>query len=274
MTRGTRSLVFASLATALLLIAPTSVLAQGVEATGPAPDSQVATEDLRQPAFAQLFEDTLKDFRRLPSRDTLTWLGIGAAAAALTHMADQPVTERLSNSKFFEETFEAGQFLGGASFQHGSALATYIIGRAMHKPRVASVGAYLLQAQLIAQGLTEAVKKGVGRRRPDGTGYSFPSGHASVTFATATVLQRDLGWKVGIPAYGLAAYVAASRVQVKRHFLSDVAFGAVIGIISGRVVTVGRGDRRFAVSPMALPGGGGVSFAWVGSQQAGASPLH
>jgi membrane-associated phospholipid phosphatase len=63
-----------------------------------------------------------------------------------------------------------------------------------------------------------------------------------------------------VPAYGLAAYVAASRVQAERHFLSDITFGAAIGIVAGRTVTVGRGDARFAVSPAAVPGGAGVSF--------------
>ena len=64
-----------------------------------------------------------------------------------------------------------------------------------------------------------------------------------MTFATATVLQRDLGWKVGVPAYGLATYVAASRIQDKRHFLSDVTFGAAIGIVAGRSVTIGQRRR-------------------------------
>jgi membrane-associated phospholipid phosphatase len=103
---------------------------------------------------------------------------------------------------------------------------------------------------------------GVGRTRPDGTQYSFPSGHSSVSFATATVLQRDLGWKVGVPAYGLATYVAASRIQDKRHFLSDVTFGAAIGIVAGRSVTVGSGNAKFAVAPSATPGGGGVTLTW------------
>ena len=75
--------------------------------------------------------------------------------------------------------------------------------------------------------------------------------------------MRDLGWKVGLPAFGVATYVAASRIQEKRHFLSDVAFGAAIGIVAGRTVTIGRGETRFAVAPMATPGGGGVSFTWL-----------
>ena len=83
--------------------------------------------------------------------------------------------------------------------------------------------------------------------------FSFPSGHSSVTFATATVLQRNFGWKAGVPAYALASYVAASRVQMKRHFFSDVAFGAAIGIVAGRTVTVGRGRARFGSHPRCRP---------------------
>ena len=106
----------------------------------------------------------------------------------------------------------------------------------------------------------------VGRTRPDGSVFSFPSGHTATTFATATVLQRHFGWKVGIPAYAAATYVAASRIQVKRHYLSDVAFGAALGIVAGRSVTVGRGDAKFAIAPAAAPGGGAVSFTWLGRQ--------
>jgi membrane-associated phospholipid phosphatase len=80
------------------------------------------------------------------------------------------------------------------------------------------------------------------------------------------VLQEHFGWKAGVPAYALASYVAASRIHGKRHFLSDVAFGAVIGIAAGRTVTIGRGDGRFAMSPMATAGGGGVQFTWIGER--------
>ena len=75
-------------------------------------------------------------------------------------------------------------------------------------------------------------KQATRRSRPEGTGYSFPSGHTTVTFASATVLQRHFGWKVGLPAYAVASYVAASRVEMKRHYLSDVAFGAALGIVA------------------------------------------
>ena len=98
----------------------------------------------------------------------------------------------------------------------------------------------------------------MSRTRPDGSNNgSFPSGHTSGAFATATILQKRYGWKTGIPAYGLAAYVAASRLSENKHHLSDAIFGAAIGIIGGRTVTIGRGRVRLALSPT-IPAGGGV----------------
>lgn len=215
--------------------------------------------------FTDLFKESVGDFRRLPSSDTLKWLGVGAFIAGMGRTVDRGVSEELSGSRSLD-ALDAGETIGGARFQLASALATYAVGHATGSRKVAQVGSDLLRAQILSQALTASIKMSVRRTRPDGTSYSFPSGHASVTFASATVLQRNFGWKVGVPAYGVATYVAASRIQDKRHFLSDVAFGAAIGIAAGRTVTVGRGDGRFALAPMAAPGGGGVSFSWVGNR--------
>jgi membrane-associated phospholipid phosphatase len=111
--------------------------------------------------------------------------------------------------------------------------------------------------------LTQGIKFAVRRPRPDGGRYSFPSGHASAAFATAAVIQRHYGWKVAIPAYGLATYVGTSRLSENRHFASDVIFGAAIGIVSGRAVSVGHGRARFDLFPIARPGGAGVGFTLV-----------
>jgi membrane-associated phospholipid phosphatase len=168
----------------------------------------------------------------------------------------------MSTSNAIGTALQAGETLGGARTQLAAALATYTIGRVAGNSKVATIGADLISAQILTQSMTAAIKLSVGRTRPDGTQYSFPSGHSSVTFATATVLQRHLGWKVGIPAYGLATYVAASRVHDRRHFLSDVTFGAALGIIGGRSVTLGSGNARFSMSPAPAPGGAAVAFTW------------
>ena len=85
------------------------------------------------------------------------------------------------------------------------------------------------------------------------------------TFASATVLYRHFGWKAGVPGYALATYVAGSRLSENAHFQSDVLFGAGIGIVSGRTVTVGRA-HPFVIAPAAGPGMVGVSVTMVPRQ--------
>jgi membrane-associated phospholipid phosphatase len=210
--------------------------------------------------LTDIFGDAITDFSRLRSWETLTILSVGGAAAAIGHSVDGSVTRSFSASDRLGSVLGSGETIGGARMQLAGALTTYTLGRIAGSPRITSLGADLIRAQIVTQTLTAGIKMSVGRQRPDGTQYSFPSGHSSVTFATATVLQRNFGWKIGVPAYGLATYVAASRVQSERHFLSDVTFGAALGIVAGRAVTVGKGEARFAVSPAAVPGGAGISF--------------
>jgi membrane-associated phospholipid phosphatase len=129
---------------------------------------------------------------------------------------------------------------------------------------VASVGADLVRAQVLTQGITQAIKLTAGRTRPDGTSLSFPSGHTASSFATATVLHRHYGWKVGVPAYVLAGYVGTSRLSENRHYLSDVIFGATVGILAGRQVTMSFGKTKFALTPRAVPGGAGIALVKIG----------
>jgi membrane-associated phospholipid phosphatase len=117
----------------------------------------------------------------------------------------------------------------------------------------------------MSEGLTIAIKEATRRSRPAGSGFSFPSGHTTATFASATVLQQHFGWKVGIPAYAVASYVAAARIQTQNHYLSDVAFGAALGIVAGRTVTIGHG-HRLMMSPIATSEGAGASFTWLGGK--------
>ena len=250
MTRLRAFCVSTSLICVLTAGALTPVLAQHA---APAPPAM--------PSVAHVVRDTLADFRQLPSPEVVTWLSIGAAAASMARGADRPATEMLSGSPALDRLFAPGETVGGARFQLAGALATYTVGRFTGQSRVATLGADLLRANVVAQALTAGIKLSVRRGRPDGTQYSFPSGHTSVSFAAATVMQDHFGWKGGLPAYAAASYIAASRIQERRHYFSDVAFGAVVGLVAGRTVTVGRGDFRFAVEPMVPPGGGaGISL--------------
>lgn len=233
-----------------------------------APASPTGTFDSTAPegssSVSRFFTATLNDFKRLPSNENLILAGVGGLAAASVRPMDAGVTQGLSSSRQMGELFSPGEMLGSAAVQMAAAVATQVVGHASGNRRVFALGSDLVRAQIVTQSLTLGIKLSVQRTRPDGTQYSLPSGHASTTFATATVLQRHFGWKAGVPAYALATFVATSRVQVQRHYLTDVALGATLGIIAGRTVTLGRGDTRFALGPSVVPGGAGVNFTLVG----------
>ncbi|MEQ1908080.1 MAG: phosphatase PAP2 family protein [Vicinamibacterales bacterium] len=254
------------------VVADTAVLPSEQSQAAKAPTPELSRGPWLQPnaltpppsIWRDLFGDTLRDVRHAPPKQTFSWLAIGAAAALSTRPADSHVGRSLTNAKGLTETFEAGAVIGSTPLQMGLSATTYAIGRAAGWPRMTAVGADLFRAELLAQGLTIGLKQSVRRHRPEGSGFAFPSGHTTVSFASATVLQQHLGWRVGAPAYGLATYVALSRVQMKRHYLSDVAFGAALGVMAGRTITIGTQRRRLMLSPMATDGGGGVQFTWMG----------
>ena len=224
-------------------------------------------ESQAAPSFTQLFTGTVKDFKGLPTHANMTLLALGTVAAAGAFPADQKVSGSFSSTTRLTETFEAGRTIGATPVHLLASFTAYGLGRSLKNPCLASLGADLVQAQLMAEILSQGVKFTVNRTRPDGTARSFPSGHTTMSFATATVLQNHFGWKVGLPAYAVASYVAASRVQAKRHYLSDVLFGAALGTVAGRTVTFGT-KQRFAISPVApMDGpGAGVGLTWVGKK--------
>lgn len=84
---------------------------------------------------------------------------------------------------------------------------------------------------------TQGLKYSINRKRPNGGKHSFPSGHTSASFTGAAFMQRRYGWEYGAPAYAAAMYVGWSRVQAKKHHISDVLAGAAIGIISAYIFT-------------------------------------
>lgn len=79
------------------------------------------------------------------------------------------------------------------------------------------------------------------------TDYSFPSGHASSSFAAAMVMYRFLPARIGIPAVVLAAAISLSRLYVGVHYPTDVLTGVISGIIIALVtfrVMSAHGNRR------------------------------
>ncbi|MFC6267161.1 phosphatase PAP2 family protein [Frigoriflavimonas asaccharolytica] len=86
---------------------------------------------------------------------------------------------------------------------------------------------------------TFALKNTTKRTRPDGSAAnSFPSGHSAYVFASAEFLwqeYKDVSIWYGISGYVLASGTGFLRMYNNRHWFSDVAMGAGIGILSTKV---------------------------------------
>jgi lipid A 4'-phosphatase len=117
----------------------------------------------------------------------------------------------------------------------------------------AQIPALLFSAVAISGILVDLIKVIVGRPRPkllfaagsyefswiglSADHWSFPSGHAATAAALATALwclwpQPVLFYVIG------AALVAASRVVMGAHYLSDVVMGAFVGVLVARALAV------------------------------------
>ena len=90
-----------------------------------------------------------------------------------------------------------------------------------------------LSVAVMAAGVN-GIKYSIKRMRPDGSRHnSFPSGHTATAFLSAAMLHKEYGWRspwFSIGGYTAAAVTGVSRIMNNKHWFSDVAAGAAIGI--------------------------------------------
>jgi membrane-associated phospholipid phosphatase len=247
--------------------------APAAQGDGTTPQDLVKPETLPEPehtGWGSLFHSTMSDFAAFPKRKS-TWviLGIGAGAAAIAYPFDDEINESLQDADALDKFFTPGKWLGYAWVQGGAAVGLYVVGRYFMEPvvgthtnKVAHLGFDLLRANLVTQALTYGIKVSVRRDRPTGECCSFPSGHASMTFATAAVLERHFGYRASWPMFAIAGYVSASRLTDNRHFLSDVLFGSALGMAAGWTVVGRHGREDFTLFPVPTRGGVALSGTW------------
>lgn len=153
----------------------------------------------------------------------------GVLTTATAATADQTMRDQwMNNQRMDNNSTRIGDFLGT-----GIPGASIVIGQYfLDRESGLSHGKTLIATTL----WTGALKALSNRKRPgDNPHYnSWPSGHTSTTFATATSLYYSYGWKAGLPAYLLATGTGLSRISDDVHWLSDVVAGAFIGIWLGR----------------------------------------
>ena len=142
-----------------------------------------------------------------------------------------------------------------------ATMATPAVLAATQKEEWLTCGIMYAETLLIANGIKELTKLAVTRARPymyyssdtypkkdidDGDwANSFPSGHSTMAFASATFTSytfckyfKDSAWRFPVVAgsYAMAFGVATLRNRSGNHFMSDIVSGAAIGTAVGFLV--------------------------------------
>jgi membrane-associated phospholipid phosphatase len=200
------------------------------------------------------------------------------------------------NSGTASHAAKAFNFLGSPGVLI-AGVGMYGVGRIGHFDRVADLGLHTTEAIVVSAGITYVIKGLAGRERPSHAGIddpddfrfgggfasggssSFPSGHATAAFATATLVTLETHrwspkstWYVAPLMYGAASLVGVARLYSNAHWASDVVMGAGIGTITGLKVfqynhVTGRNNRvnrwLLRTMPSVSPNmDGGATLGW------------
>lgn len=127
----------------------------------------------------------------------------------------------------------------------------YVTGLAFKNDDIRTAGRLTFEALLVSGITTGSLKLIIGRSRPrlnegprkfnfwewDNALQSLPSGHTTNAFTVSTVLAESIDtWWARVGLYSLAAATSYSRVYDDEHWVSDIALGAAIGYLSGKVI--------------------------------------
>ena len=193
--------------------------------------------------------------------------GVFALATGTLALADESIQQealRLRNNN--PKIVKVGKFItnfGGISEMYTlAALGTYGF---LFKNQKLKTTTLLASQAYITGGIFESVLKTLsGRTRPNfydptleaepkfkgpfgntsrdffgkRTNSSFPSGHAAVAFAAATVFAMEYKSTIWVPilSYSAASLISVSRITENKHWTTDIFVGAMLGYLTGRQV--------------------------------------
>ncbi len=138
---------------------------------------------------------------------------------------------------------------------------------------------YMISAS-VARMSYHALKKESHILRPDGLGYhSFPSGHTTIAFVSATFLYeeyKDVNIWYGIAGYSVATATGMLRMLNNKHWMSDVFVGAGLGILTTKLTYIVYPEikkivegkifhkriKNFAISPYYFDNNFGISLCF------------
>ena len=219
------------------------------------------------PRFRWRVQQSVSTTPTLPQWAQGTLLAGGAIAAGA--LLDKPV-DRFMRPRQDTRVINVWGNVGKATpvLLAGAAGAAVAFGDS----RMQNIGIISLQSIVGAAGVSMATKRIVGRARPDeelGTfsrsgkrsDASFPSNHAAVAFAAVTPFAQeyDAPW-----LYGLAAVGSMGRVADRKHWVSDVVAGGVVGYTIGSWLWQAQRDdskSSFAIAP----GPKQIALSWSGT---------
>ena len=141
----------------------------------------------------------------------------------------------------FKDIFFKADARSVTIFNIAAPVGVFTAGLIKHDKKLEIDAAYMAGGFIVSTIITQGTKRIVQRQRPfdkyafivkrdEGGGYSFPSGHTSAAFTTATSLSLLFPkWYVIAPAYLWATSVAYARMYQGVHYPTDVFAGAVVG---------------------------------------------
>ncbi len=132
----------------------------------------------------------------------------------------------------------------GLAVMVGAGAGMFLLGETGHNDQQRETGLLSGEAGIDALLETTVFKYTLRRERPfvgDGRGRffqsggdSFPSEHASVSWAIASVIAHEYpGPMTQLLVYGLAGAVSAARVTGQKHFATDALVGSALGWYTG-----------------------------------------
>ncbi len=238
---------------------------------------------LSRPGYAQMFEarTALEDTRlyfTAPLRwDQTDWLYFGTtmAAIAVAHQFDDDVRDHFVDGS-------AADLSGNDSNGTRDAIpmAVMLVGTWAYAAMIDSKDGYyetgtMLEAGILTAASTTLFKYALGRERPYDTadpdqwfasGDSFPSAHASLTFAIGTVFAESgsdrYRWIRRIVGYGAAVGTSYLRVKDNAHWTSDVVAGAALGYSTALFVMNRRDHTHRQATASLLPIDGGLLLSY------------
>jgi membrane-associated phospholipid phosphatase len=204
---------------------------------------------LGQPAAASAQLDSLAP---IPTGPAIRWwhgaIALGGLSALM--LLDEPAQRyfQRNRSGSSDDLASTLRHFGQPEVYGTVTLGLVGAGLLSRDDQLTRAGGRLAATLVLAGGATGAAKYILGRPRPlestDADGFNpfsgndaFPSGHTTVAFALATALADDIHrtW-ASIGLYSVATGVGWSRLNDNKHWVSDVAAGALVGITSAKLV--------------------------------------